>query len=463
MAEESKAFHSGIGYTIGNILIKGVNFLTLPIYSRILTTEEFGVYNVFVSYDSILFVIIGMALHSSVQSANYQFKGRIDKYVSSITLIYLINLGLMLGVVSLFRQQLASLLDISCSAVYLLIIGSFSSAVVMLYNTRISLDYSYKKYLLVSACSSVSNVVASLIMIFTVFREDRIMGRIIGTVVPLFVLALFLLLSFYRKAKPAISKVFWQFGVKYSLPIIPHGISQVLLSQCDRIMINGICGNAAAGIYSLAGNIKLVLSIVTDSIATAWNTWFFAKMSKGQTVEIQKRATQIMGLVLILSIGLMAISPEIILILGGEAYDMAKYVAIPMVMDGFILFLYNLVVTAEYYTQKTTYVMLGTMVVAVLNVVLNYIFISCYGYFAAAYTTLVSYVCYLLLHVVISRRLAHFYVVPIRNLLIACALVGLSAILDLFFVNQMLLRWALCLLVIIPIGLVLCREVLKKN
>lgn len=35
------------GYTIGNILIKGINFITLPIFSRILTTDEFSVYNIF--------------------------------------------------------------------------------------------------------------------------------------------------------------------------------------------------------------------------------------------------------------------------------------------------------------------------------------------------------------------------------------------------------------------------------
>ena len=54
----SKALRSGIGYTIGNIFIKGINFLTLPIFSRLLSPEEFGIYNVFASYDLILFVIL---------------------------------------------------------------------------------------------------------------------------------------------------------------------------------------------------------------------------------------------------------------------------------------------------------------------------------------------------------------------------------------------------------------------
>ena len=88
---ESKALRSGVGYTLGNILIKGINFLTLPIFSRLLSPEEFGVYNVFASYDMILFVLIGLALHTSIQSANLEFRGKINSYTSSISLIYILN------------------------------------------------------------------------------------------------------------------------------------------------------------------------------------------------------------------------------------------------------------------------------------------------------------------------------------------------------------------------------------
>ena len=50
MAEKNSALKAGMGYTIGNVLVKGINFLTLPLFSRLLSTAEFGVYNVFLSY-----------------------------------------------------------------------------------------------------------------------------------------------------------------------------------------------------------------------------------------------------------------------------------------------------------------------------------------------------------------------------------------------------------------------------
>ena len=460
---ESKALRSGIGYTLGNILIKGINFLTLPIFSRLLSPEAFGVYNVFASYDLILFVVLGLALHTSIQSANLEFRGKINGYTSSISLVYILNGLVALGIAVLFRKQLGALLGLPPAAVSLLVLSSFSGAVITLYNTRISLDYSYKKYLLVSACSSFLNIALSLVLMLTVFSQDRLMGRILGASLPSFLISVVLLFTFFCKERPRISKTYWKFGVKYSLPIVPHGISQMLLNQCDRIMIRSMVSDAAAGIYSLAGNIKLVLVIITDSVTTAWNTWFFSQMDKGETKAIQKRATQLLLLFFVLTGGLMALSPELITLLGGEKYDLGKYAAVPLVLDAFALFLYNLVVPAQYYAKKTTYIMYGTVAAAVVNIVLNYIFIKLCGFVAAAYTTLAAYLLFAAVHYIISGRLLKFFVVPIGKLLAVCAAVGLLAAWNLLFVDSILLRWGVCAVAVIPVSLYLLGQMHKEK
>ena len=456
---ESKALRSGIGYTIGNILIKGINFLTLPIFSRLLSPEEFGVYNIFISYDAILFVIMGMALHASIQSANLEFRGKINQYTSSVSLVYIGNALLFLAIAALFYRQLSGLLDLPPVAVFLLVLGSFSSAVITLYNTRVSLDYAYRKYLLVSACNSISNVGVSLLLILTVFREDRALGRMIGAVVPLFFIAVVLLLTFFRKARPRPNREYWRFGIRYSLPIIPHGISQTLLAQFGRIMIGRMEGDGPAGIYSLAGNIKLVLTIITDSIATAWTTWFYTRMDQGDRQAIQKRSVLLMGLFFVLTVGLMALSPELIYILGGREYELAKFIAIPMVLDAFILFLYNIIVPSEYYSKKTAFIMVGTMVAAVINIALNYVFIKSHGFLAVGYTTLFAYMCYLALHIIISRKLVKFFVLQLRWIFLACVALGALAAWNLWWIDNLLLRWGMCAVVVIPVSLLLLRTV----
>ncbi len=455
--KEKSAFKAGIGYTAANILVKGIGFFTLPVFSHIMTTEEFGIYNVFVSYESILFVLAGFAMHASIQSANMEFKGEIDRYTSSISLIYVVNVFVMLGICFFFGDWLAGWMGFGKPAVYLLIIYSFSSAVFALYNSRISLEYAYRRYLAVAFANSAGNVCLSIFLIFTVFSEKREYGRIAGSTIILFVIAVTLLIVFYKKSRPSYCGKYWNFALRYSIPIVPHGISQVLLAQSDRIMIQKFVGDSAAGIYSLAGNINLILAVITDSIATAWRTWFYREMSNGSTKKIQTCATRISALFMIFVVGLMAVSPEMIRVLGGSKYCLGQFAAIPMAAGGFILFLYNIVVQSEYYSGKTIYVMAGTACAAGINVIANYIFIQQFGYLSAAYTTLFSYMCYLALHLVVSYRLVHFCVVPVKWLLCFLGIVIAEAAIDVLAIQSAAVRWGTCVLVAVPTAVYLAR------
>lgn len=464
MSENNKVVKAGLGYTLGNILIKGINFLVLPLFSRIMSTAEFGVYNVFLSYDGIVSVLVGLALHSSVRSAHYEFKGKTDDYVSSITLIYLLNALLYMVLIWIGSGWLVERTGFSHAVLLMLIPFSFGGAILQLYNERISLDYSYKKYLRIALINSAGNVIFSLILIYTAFNHQRDVGRILGTTGTIFLIAMFLIASMYHKAVPRFNKEYWKFGIKYSLPIVPHGISQVLLAQCDRIMISSMVSASAAGIYSLAGNLKLILTVISTSIGVSWSTWFFSEMSKGEHKDIQKNAKHLVMMFAVFTIGLMMLAPEISLILGGKEYVEAKYVAIPMVADAFILFVYNIIVPSEYYTKKTVYIMTGTLVAAVINLITNYIFIKQYGYIAAAYTTLFSYVCYLILHIAISYRLVKFNVIPIKWVLSLSGLVAVMAAYDLMFVNQVILRLICGLIVAGAMGIYLLKrtEIVSK-
>ena len=60
-----KTLAAGVGYTTSNLLLKGVAFLSIPIFTRLLTPADFGLYSVFVSYESILFLFVGLCLRNA--------------------------------------------------------------------------------------------------------------------------------------------------------------------------------------------------------------------------------------------------------------------------------------------------------------------------------------------------------------------------------------------------------------
>ena len=87
-----KIFKAGVGYTVGNYMLKGLTFFSIPLFTRLLTTSDYGQFNTFIAYESIVFVVIGLALHASFKNAKYKYKHNFNRYVSTC-----ITLGLICG------------------------------------------------------------------------------------------------------------------------------------------------------------------------------------------------------------------------------------------------------------------------------------------------------------------------------------------------------------------------------
>ncbi|MEH7095596.1 oligosaccharide flippase family protein, partial [Neobacillus vireti] len=101
---QRKALKAGMGYTVGNYFLKGISIITIPIFTRLLSTSDYGLYNTYLSYESIIYIILGMALHSSVKNARYEFKGEIDSYISSVSLLAVFNLMIFLIIGNLVSE-----------------------------------------------------------------------------------------------------------------------------------------------------------------------------------------------------------------------------------------------------------------------------------------------------------------------------------------------------------------------
>ena len=77
---ESRVIKAGIGYTVGYYLLKGLSFLTVPVFSRLLSPAENGIFNTYLAYQTILFLLVGMALHTSLKNAKYKYEENFAAY-----------------------------------------------------------------------------------------------------------------------------------------------------------------------------------------------------------------------------------------------------------------------------------------------------------------------------------------------------------------------------------------------
>ena len=450
----TKVVKAGIGYTVGNYLLKGFSFITVPIFARMMTTDDFGIYSTFVAYETILFIILGCAFHSSYNSAKTKYDINNDNpklsypgYISVTIEIIIINTVILLLTGILFSSFLSPLLGLSRIQIVLLVLYSFATAVITCYNTNASINYDYMSYIKVAGLNAVLNLSVSIILMLTIFNTQRYMGRIIGTVLPMFIISAVIAINFLREKKPGNRKIYAKWGLKYSVPIVFHGLSQVILSQFDRIMIRNMIGDTAAGIYSFGYTVFSIINVTFTSLDSVWVPWFY-KCRRNNELDSIKKYSSIYAIgILVLCICLMLACPELIIVLGSAKYVEAQYCTIPIVASGFFVFLYTLPSCVEYYHEKTSYIAIATTFAAGMNVILNYYFILKYGYIAAAYTTLFTYILYFLVHYIIARKIEKMFLFSNRIILFCSAAVITAMIIALKTIKYVFIRWILVILV----------------
>lgn len=85
--KENKVVKSTIWYMLCNFIVAGINFIVTPIFTRLMSQEDYGLYSNFTSWITIFQIISSLMLLSSFYSAKYDFKEKINEYISSM--IYL--------------------------------------------------------------------------------------------------------------------------------------------------------------------------------------------------------------------------------------------------------------------------------------------------------------------------------------------------------------------------------------
>jgi len=441
MASENKVVKAGVGYLIGNWFIKGLVFLTTPIFARLLSTSEYGLYNTYMSYEAILSIIVSISIHVSLRPAKHKYEKKIWEYTSSCIYIVLFSALVWFVVGNLvypffqnwfgFERWIYSILIIHCTA----------TSILQIYNVLLGLEYQSKRYVMLAGINAVGNIGLSVILIQVFFNNNREIGRIIGTAVPITLVSLYIVIIIFRSAKARLNVQMCKYAMTYSLPLVFHGVSQVVLNQFDRIMINHYIGSEEAGIYSFAYNIYTIVFVTVTSIDSVWAPWFFEKMKQKEYFDIRKKGNTLAFGMLLFVVVMILLSPEIVVVLGTEKYRASVYCVIPIVASGYFSFLYLLVVQTEYYYEKTKYISIGTVGAAFVNIILNYIYINKLGYVAAAYTTLVSYILYFIFHYFISRKIHGGSIIDIRTILKYTVGLLILCGITIVFLKYIMLRW----------------------
>lgn len=399
---KNKVIKSGMWYVASNFLIKGMMLITTPIFTRLLSQDEFGDYSNYISWLNIFQYISTLNVQATLLSAKYEYKEKFDKYIFSVLTLSTCSIVIWLIAFNVFSEKLTRLLCLEKKYISLIFIYLIFLTAVILFQYKEHFFYRYKRTVIISLCISFSNAFLSIILVLTL--KDRLYARIIGSSLPTIFIGLLIYLTIALRAK-SVDFSCWKYAIPLCLPYIPHLLSMTLLNSMDRIMITKYCGSVYTALYSVAYTCGSAIVVLITSLNEAFVPWLGEKLDQKEYQKIKKFSYFYICLFIYLACGVLLLTPEIIMVLGGKAYYEARYVIPPVAMGCICQFIYTMFVNIEQFKKKTVGMAFASMAAAVLNYMLNYFLIPKYGYIAAAYTTLAGFLCLLLLHMLLVYRL----------------------------------------------------------
>lgn len=396
---------ASLWFLICSFMQKGISTITTPIFTRLMTTAEYGNYNIFNSWMGIITIFVTLNLSWGVygqgivkfeqdrKSFSSSLQGLTALLVSIWTIIYLLTPD--------FWNELFSLTTVQMLAMLVMI---WTSSVFHFWSVEQRVEY---KYSLLVTITLIVSIAKPLVGIFLVtYAEDKVTARILGlALVELLAYAWFFGVQVHRGKKLFVKK-FWLYAVAFNIPLIPHYLSQTILNSADRIMISKMVDESSAGIYSLAYSISLIMTLFNSALGQTLSPWIYKKIKAKQVNDISKIGYASMILIGACNIALIAFAPEIVSIFAPKEYYQAIWVIPPVAMSVYFMFAYDLFAKFEFYYENTKLIALATVLSALLNITLNYIFIAIFGYYAAGYTTLLCYMLYALFHYYAMKRFA---------------------------------------------------------
>lgn len=413
-SEISLPAKAAIWFAACSFLQRGISMISTPIFTRVLSTEEYGIFSTYNSWEFILYLIVSLCLYKCVMNLCVKFEREREAAFSSLCALGLILSLVWLAAGIIFRRKLSGLFGLSETLTVCLFVSFIGKLIYEFWSIYKRYYYEYKIIVTVTLVLALGSTAMGLLAVLAVRATAEM--RVIASVAVYLAMGVYLYGKVFSEGRCVYKKEVWKFALGFCIPLLPHYLSEFVLQSSDKIMINYMCGPRDVALYSVAYSVGSLLTFFTGAINSSFAPYQYQKIAAKEYDVLAKRANQVLLIVSVCLIFLMLFSREIVLVVGGYRYLESAAVIIPICIGVYFNNLFQLFARAqEFFEQKLT-IVIPSVLCAVLNIILNWIFIKIYGYAAAAYTTFFCYFVFCILHGAFYCRLckkklngAHIY------------------------------------------------------
>lgn len=382
---------ASLWFMVCSIIQRGMSFLTVPIFTRLLTTEQYGRVTVYTSWMGIICIFTTLNLqYGSFNTAQVKFEGRRDEYTSAIQSLATLMTGIAIIVYFFSPSVWQKVFGMSGDLILIMLFHILFQFSVGLWMGIKRYDFNYRPMVLETLLSTFTIPIVGIIVVL--YSQDRGSARIVSMACCEIVFGCVIYCYNLFVGKKIYDKEYWKFALLFNVPLVPYYLSQIIFNTSDRIMISNLVGDDKAGIYGLAYSVAMILIFVISSINNAFVPWFYRQIKANDGRKLSIMSKELITGVAIMLLLFIALAPEIIMFMGGKEYYEAIWIVPPVTASLLFSFYTDFTCNIEFFFEKKGLLVAGTIMSAIVNIVLNYFGILYIGYFIAGYTTLFSYI-----------------------------------------------------------------------
>lgn len=413
---------AAIWFVSCSFMQRGITFLTTPVFTRLLSTEQYGYWTLFQSWETVLTIVVTFNLTSGCYMQSLvKFDDKKDNLTSSfatlLTCVMLAFLMLFLTAPGFFSE----LIGLPVKYILAMFISIWSSAMYLFWTVRQRVDLNYGPFVALSVAYTLAVSVGGVVAVLAVPEYLKADARIFSYAGIGFVMFFGLGVRHFVKGREHFSTNTWIRALKYNLPLIPHYLSQVLLNQFSRVQVSMYCGVAAAGVYGLAYSVGMAVQMLNSAVLNVLTPWMYQKLKEGRASDAKRGFMPVFIVLFAACLLVSAVAPELIAFFAPPSYSDAAWIVPPIAVCVYFMFAQSVYDNYILYHERTVFLSVASIVAAVANVILNAAVIPKFGLIAAGYSTLACFVLSSICHCIVSRRVMRFEVgkvsaVPVRSI-----------------------------------------------
>lgn len=374
-------------------------FLMMPFYTRVMSTEDYGIADVLVQTCNLLIPFATVGINNAIIRFGLD-RGSNKKGVFTIGLITIAAGFVLMALCDPIISQVSVLKGYTVY-LYLFVLASALHGLCSQFARAIG----YIRFYAINGIFATALTIVLNILFLAVFKWG-VKGYIWSTIITDFTCAalVFLLTRLHRFVRfKMVTKELYMKMLSYCMPLIPNTVCSLIVSISDRYLITYMIGEAANGIYAVSNKIPTILMIVANIFAEAWQ--ISAVTEEEGRERFFSRVCGVYQAIAFTTASLLIVTAQLStkILAAPSYYEAWRY--IPILVSATTFSCIATFLASIYMVEKKSMcTLVTTMLGAVINIALNTWWIPVYGIYGAAAATLISYFIMFAVRAVHSRK-----------------------------------------------------------